>query len=145
MIAILLLAGDFWAKQYFFDHKDQAYSLLGSQLVLQFQANEGLLAGLSYSQGLLIGVICLSIFFGLLIIDSFRKKRREPLVLVLLGGLGNMFDRVTHGQVIDYIHLNRLEYNIADALIVIGVVWYILTLFSVNDSLAKDMRKSEQL
>ncbi len=45
------------------------------------------------------------------------------IVLILSGGLGNMIDRIFRGYVVDFIHLEFMDFpvfNIADCVIVIG-------------------------
>ena len=47
------------------------------------------------------------------------------LVLILTGGISNLFDRIFRGYVIDFIDTNLLNFpsfNIADISIVIGIV-----------------------
>lgn len=58
------------------------------------------------------------------------------LMLVLGGGLGNLADRVFRGSVVDYIHLDFLDFpifNLADCLVVVGVlltlVWLLVYWF----------------
>ena len=52
--------------------------------------------------------------------------RNRGLMLVLLGGLANLFSRVAWGWVWDYIHFFGVWFNIADLLITVGVIFYIL-------------------
>ncbi len=52
------------------------------------------------------------------------------LLLILGGALGNLYDRVLYGYVIDFIYLNIAEFywpafNIADSAISIGVILFI--------------------
>ena len=58
-----------------------------------------------------------------------RPHWMVPLGMVLGGGIGNLIDRVvrsTDGQVVDFIDFHVWPvFNIADACIVIGVVWLI--------------------
>lgn len=56
------------------------------------------------------------------------------LVLILGGALGNVYDRVVHGYVVDFIHLYWGQYhfpafNIADMAITIGAVMLIIDMF----------------
>ncbi len=46
-----------------------------------------------------------------------------PLVLVLAGGISNFIDRLSYGATIDYIRIGGLVGNIADILVVAGLVW----------------------
>ena len=66
----------------------------------------------------------------LLVVLFFTKFVRSNvlmvfLMLVLGGGLGNLADRVFRGSVVDYIHLEFLDFpifNLADCLVVVGVL-----------------------
>lgn len=49
-------------------------------------------------------------------------------IYIILGALSNAFDRVVYGPVIDYILLGTAVINIADLMIVFGLVLYILHL-----------------
>jgi signal peptidase II len=65
------------------------------------------------------------------IVWLWRERRRDDtiaLALVLGGALGNIFDRVRLGHVIDYAHLHFgeispfLVFNLGDAAITVGVL-----------------------
>ena len=84
---------------------------------------------------LLIGIACIICSFILYI---FRKERDEwtrfALMLVLGGAIGNVWDRIRYGVVIDFLdfHLGNHHwpaFNIADSAICIGVaimLWKLL-------------------
>lgn len=70
------------------------------------------------------------------ILKNFNNLSRTlniSLLLVLGGGIGNLIDRIFRGYVIDYIDVNNLLkfpiFNIADILVVIGIVIIIICLF----------------
>jgi signal peptidase II len=68
-----------------------------------------------------------------------RLRRNETwlavaLALVLGGAVGNVYDRIVHGYVVDFIHLYYESYswpafNIADSAISIGAVMMIIDVF----------------
>ncbi|GAA3970987.1 signal peptidase II [Allohahella marinimesophila] len=68
-----------------------------------------------------------------------RLKRHETwlaiaLALVLGGAIGNVYDRIVHGYVVDFIHLYYGSYswpafNIADSAISIGAVMMVIDVF----------------
>lgn len=73
-----------------------------------------------------IGVIALSV--------TWYRRRGAPIaeqaayVLMLGGAIGNVADRVLRGYVVDFIHLHHWPiFNVADALLVAGVLLYVLT------------------
>jgi signal peptidase II len=77
-----------------------------------------------------------------LIISFFRKlspgDRLSALALGLIlgGAVGNLIDRLVHGEVIDFLHLvlpggrSWPDFNVADSSIVIGVALLVLELFA---------------
>lgn len=73
----------------------------------------------------------LAVFISVIIIVWLlrlpRQKRLLPIALTLIlgGALGNLYDRVVHGYVIDFIHLHYQQwhwpvFNIADSAICVG-------------------------
>lgn len=68
-----------------------------------------------------------------LIFDSLNGLTRLGFSLILGGALGNVYDRIVHGYVVDFIHLHYQQYNfpifnLADVAITIGVIAIILDL-----------------
>jgi len=61
------------------------------------------------------------------------------MVLIVLGGIGNMFNRVIWGSVWDYICLPFVPFcfNLSDLLISFGVLSYILGINGNRDSLRR--------
>ena len=86
-----------------------------------FQANS------PYGVWFLIGMACAICLF---ILYAFRKEKnkwtRFALMLVLGGALGNVWDRLRYGVVIDFLDFHLADYhwpafNVADSAICIGV------------------------
>jgi signal peptidase II len=80
-----------------------------------------------------------------------QLKRNETwlaiaVVFILGGALGNVYDRIVHGYVVDFIHLYWGEYhfpafNIADSAITIGAIMLIIDMFrkpSGDEAIKKD-------
>ena len=81
-----------------------------------------------------VGVL-LSAYFGYLIYRLRISQRLEGTAfsLILAGALGNFIDRISHGCVIDFIHVhygsfNFPIFNLADSSITVGVSVWILAL-----------------
>ena len=81
-----------------------------------------------YGVWLLIGIACIVCAF---ILYSFRKEKetwtRFALMLILSGALGNVWDRLRYGAVVDFLDFHWNDYhwpafNIADSAICIGVL-----------------------
>ncbi len=69
-------------------------------------------------------IVCIAII--VLIAVSSKKENYVSigLYLVLIGGLGNLIDRICRGFVVDFIDTPFIAtFNIADSFIVIGAFW----------------------
>lgn len=67
--------------------------------------------------------------------EAHQRALRGALLLLLAGAFGNLVDRVLHGEVIDFVHMywrgvfDWATFNVADALLVGGVVLLLVDLF----------------
>ncbi|MBU4331734.1 signal peptidase II [Patescibacteria group bacterium] len=100
--------------------------------ILTLSKNQGIAFGIPL-QGLflyiLVGLILAGLFYLAL---KFWQKKNTGLhlatVLIIVGALSNLIDRFKFGAVIDYIDLRIWPvFNLADCMIVIGVVMWVLT------------------
>jgi len=90
-------------------------------------------------------VITLAVSIGLVFMLCRPRRRAEALgySLVLGGALGNGFDRVARGYVIDFLDLYWQQwhwpaFNLADTGITLGVSLLILSIFKQGDKKAKE-------
>ena len=98
--------------------------------------NEGIAFGLfSFSQTILYDILTLFISLVIIIILIMLIKsndlRKYPLLMILGGAIGNLYDRVFYKAVPDFIdvHVNNFHwfiFNVADIFISIGVISMIL-------------------
>ncbi len=98
--------------------------------------NEGIAFGLfSFSQTILYDLLTLFISLVIIIILIMLIKsndlRKYPLLMILGGAIGNLYDRVFYKAVPDFIdvHVNNFHwfiFNVADIFISIGVIFMIL-------------------
>ncbi|MDA9733692.1 signal peptidase II [Candidatus Pelagibacter sp.] len=98
--------------------------------------NEGIAFGLfSFSQTILYDILTLFISLVIIIILIMLIKsndlRKYPLLMILGGAIGNLYDRVFYKAVPDFIdvHVNNFHwfiFNVADIFISIGVIFMIL-------------------
>ena len=77
-------------------------------------------------------------FYYLLTNKNISKTKLIGFCFVIGGGLGNIFDRIVHGSVTDFMHIgfNGFQtgiFNMADVSIIIGVVTAIVASFFTND------------
>lgn len=78
-------------------------------------------------------VIAISLLIGLVLFHTFLKtKESRPdiafsCLVIMLGALGNLYDRLTYGFTIDYIFFfGRSAINFSDTVIVLGIVSLLL-------------------
>lgn len=82
----------------------------------------------------LIATIVIYLIYDLLIKNQKLDKEYTILYGMLYGGIiGNLFDRIVHGYVVDYLDFYILKYNfpvfnLADSLIVLSVIFLIIKL-----------------
>ena len=96
--------------------------------------NESLNLGFIFS--LLVFFICLYLVW--LIFVNQEKPNNTQLIslsLILAGGLGNLFDRVFLGYVVDFIAItfNPYVFNFADIYITIGIMLYLINYLLVKE------------
>ncbi|EKD52593.1 MAG: hypothetical protein ACD_61C00297G0003 [uncultured bacterium] len=118
-----------------FDVSLQYYFKLLGKGVMNKGMSLGALSGFGPALAL-VACLCLVLLLGIVYI---RNKGRVDagLVLIMLGGLGNMLPRLFWGGVWDYLQVPILPFwfNISDIIITIGVVSYILELNGHRDSI----------
>lgn len=75
--------------------------------------------------GFIVSLLC--VFLALLIILYLKKLHSNFLLLIITGGLSNLFDRLIRGGVVDFIGLPYLpSFNLADMVICLGCVLLII-------------------
>lgn len=129
MVAALLLLLDratkVWALQ------DLAISgpvVLGKYLWLNYVENTGMAFGLFQNGNAVLAVVMLLVI-GYIIyswkeIARYGAWARWGAVLILTGALGNLYDRLTLGFVVDFIDLRVWPvFNAADSFITVGAVF----------------------
>jgi signal peptidase II len=102
--------------------------------------NRGAAFGILQNQQWLFITITV-VVIGFVMVYLWQLKSERPLMsfsfsLILGGAVGNLVDRVRHGEVVDFLHFQFGSYhypifNVADSAIVVGVVILLLiTLFT---------------
>ena len=91
---------------------------------------------------MIIITITISLLLILWFIKTTNRNLSTSLALIISGAIGNLFDRLNHKAVIDFIdiHIGNLHwpaFNLADSYITIGAFIYIYTIFtSQKDNIA---------
>jgi len=77
----------------------------------------------------------ISLFSAIIIASLFYFLKKEkklffPLILIILGGLSNLLDRIFYNAVLDYLNLFNLSaFNLADLMIISGLILWAIFLF----------------
>jgi len=136
-LAVLILFALDRVLKYLFiasDFSGRGRFLLGDFFQLKLSLNRGIAFGFGADYYLIIALyllIILALVFYLL--NAYRKKHwlsAWALTLILTGGCSNLIDRLKYGGVIDYFDLKYFSvFNLADALICLGVVMILVNIF----------------
>lgn len=104
---------------------DRLFKWLAVDLVKwPYFGNQGLIFSLPLQP---IMAMLVNIFILIIVILIWRRTDHPAFLLITLGGLGNLLDRLIYGRVIDYIFVSsRAPFNLADVLIMVGVIWFLL-------------------
>jgi len=85
--------------------------------------------------------IAMILILVLAFITFFDKKTFYwPFCLMLAGAVSNLLDRLTKGGVIDYFKINfhlNLNFNIADILLIFGLIFYFLEAYKENGKISR--------
>ena len=110
-------------------------SILKDKITLKKTTNKGFAMSKCEDRRGLVVVVSIAAFlavlflFGVALKDGDSKGKRPGAALLLAGALGNIYDRLRHGFVIDYISiwpLRRIFFNLADVLIAVGAALYLI-------------------
>ena len=103
-------------------------SVIPGVLSFIFAKNKGVAFSMLYGKRLFIIIVSLILLFILLYIikkdlkDGINKLKITSYGMILGGVLGNLFDRIIRGYVVDYIAVFSFPiFNIADICITVGV------------------------
>lgn len=124
LLSVVLLFFDRLSKWFILNYPDLYYSrMIEFKLVKNFN-----FYFFSVNQFLLIAVIGVILLLLLLL---FLKTKNIGLLLIILGGASNFFDRIYYGYVIDWMRVFVFPlsvFNIADLMIIVGILCLIFPL-----------------
>lgn len=139
-IALVFFAIDAYTKslvlEFFTTEKEESikiFSILNIAYVKNYGISFGSFNSESMNQLYLIGLT--SLITLVLFVWGIRTKNSKlsvPIAMIIGGAIGNIFDRIQYGAVIDFLdfHYGAMHYpafNVADSLIFLGVVAIIFT------------------
>ena len=121
-------------------HPHQVKQVIGDWVRLTYIHNPGAAFGLfPGSRGVLIAVSIAAVFVVSAV--AWNKQRSVsvlPLGLILGGAVGNLFDRIRLGEVVDFVQIGIPPetywpvFNVADSAVTIGVLWLALGLVTTS-------------
>ena len=131
LIFLLDQISKYFVLEYFNQSSNKTF-VVNSFISFNFLWNNGIAFGLFQFEDRLFYNIFTFLILGVLIILFWLSSRSEGIekksyLMILGGGLGNVFDRLMYGSVIDFIDLNYKNFhwfifNVADILITLGVL-----------------------
>jgi signal peptidase II len=77
----------------------------------------------------IVAFLAVVFLFGVARKDENSRGKRPGAALLLAVALGNLYDRIRHGFVVDYISiapLKKIFFNLADVMIAAGALLYLL-------------------
>ncbi|MCB9790637.1 signal peptidase II [Candidatus Nomurabacteria bacterium] len=77
-------------------------------------------------------IVLANVFAIVIVLLSFLYFHKSGFIIVFIGGLSNLVDRIFLGGVCDYLRIGALRYNINDVVIVIGIVFIIYEILREN-------------
>ena len=118
---------------------------------LSYTENTGASFGLLKNHTLFLTIITsVFVLVMLYVIVSKRtgsKLFNVSLILITAGGLGNLYDRIFYGYVVDYLEFTFVNYavfNFADVIINIGAVFLFIYLIFIDRSFLRNRKKNDE-
>ena len=122
-------------------------SVIPGVFSLTYAENRGVAFGL-FQDGTVVFAITTSIViivFSILLFKNYKKSKlfATAAALIIGGGLGNLFERVVLGYVVDYLSLSFFPpiCNFADYCITAGTICLIVYLLFFSDFMKNDKKK----
>jgi len=107
-------------------------------LEFRYAENTGIAFSLFNQHPIILTALVTIIIVGMMFAARKSHKLNLGLACIVAGGLGNLFDRVRLGFVVDFINplfIDFAIFNVADILLNIGVALLIIDSFSKKDLL----------
>lgn len=110
-------------------------SILGGLFSIRLYHNKGAILNI-FKSSPRIPLFSSIVVLIIMLLDFFKNLKKNPgspanisYSLIIAGGLGNLYDRIKRGYVVDYLSFNKapgqpdkLVFNLADVLVIIGIV-----------------------
>lgn len=130
-IAFIIVLIDGWLKSYALAHFQPDVDIMQPGLFsLAIHKNFGIAFNIPLK---LPVILIISVALGAILIDVAWRNRQAhqsiaaAVLLILIGGFGNVYDRIAYGFTVDYLLLfGRSAINLSDLVILIGIFWLLL-------------------
>ena len=139
-----------WARNKFEGQGESSY--FNDMFVWIFAENEGAFLGWGSDLTgiwnilllkLLPILLILGLFYMTLFSKDLLKNQVVPFSMILGGGLSNLFDRIVHGKVVDFMNVGIGDlrtgiFNVADMIILTGIILYFFSNFGKQEVQAEE-------
>ena len=119
---------------------------------LTYVENDGAIFGsMSGQRWFLIGFPLLIIAAGIFVLIKYRKRSKllnVAVFLFVIGGIGNLIDRIRVGYVIDMFDLQLFEFavfNLADIYVTVAMFLLIFYAFFIDPKIEKKIKAAEEV
>jgi len=138
LVAGAVLALDLWTKHWATEvlSYHRPVEVIGEFVRLTYTRNSGVAFGLGAGFRFpyyLFSIVAAIVILGMFLRRAVHSRTQEiALALILGGALGNLVDRITTGEVVDFIEVGWSAwhwpvFNVADSAVTIGVLLFGLT------------------
>lgn len=107
--------------------------LINNVLNITYTENTGLAFGIGRGYVNFLIVVNIVVLAIVLILAYTNKNFKIGTILILAGGLSNLYDRILRGFVVDYIDITSIIsfpiFNLADVFIVIGAILFVISTY----------------
>jgi len=138
-------------------HLHQSIPFIGDVVRWTYIHNDGMIFGLNIPGGKTLGILSLiGVMVVLIVLLKMEKESasvRWILAGILGGAIGNTYDRVAFGYVVDFIDVDLPDFlmdrwpifNVADSFLSVGVIILIIVLLVNEKKLAKSQSSEPDL
>jgi signal peptidase II len=124
LVFVLALLADQFLKLYFLTGVSHDWGFVSFHLVKNTGASFGILQG---NNMLFIWISLMVLGLLMTFHDQFSEHTYLFLLFITIGLVGNLFDRIRYGFVVDFVDFGFWPvFNVADALISVGVIGVVL-------------------